>query len=219
MKRIVSLSLFVLIIVFSFNVFAQTISWEIKQHSTDIDLFENEVTDYVNNGYVPLGITYDNVELYILYVYDPEFGMQAWSVEWYENRTAAQNGITNNMNQGYIATGITYTGDQFYVLYVKVENSATAWRLEPSAIDLQSVHDAIQPYINQGYVPAGITAFEGEYWTLLLEIPDTTIQSWRLESYVVGNHADGINLNIEQGYIPWGIMYRDDMIDILYVGF
>ena len=218
MKKLLSISLFVSIIVFSCSVYAQPI-WEIKQHSTTIEVLEDEVTEYMNNGYVPFGITYDNVELYLLYVYTPDFGAEAWSINWYDSWDEVENGITDMGNQNYIPTGITYTGEQFYVLYIQVENSATAWRLESSAVDLQSVHDAIQPYVSQGYVPIGITAFEGEYWTLLLKIPDTTIQSWLLESYVVGNHADGINANVDEGYIPWGIMYRDDMVDILYVGF
>jgi hypothetical protein len=219
MKRIIRLSLFFLIITFSFNVSAQVISWEIKQHSTDIATLEDEVTAYMNDGYVPLGITYDNVELYILYVHDPDVGAKAWSIEWYETRDDVQNGITSNMNQGYVPMGITYTGELIYVLYLMIESTATAWRLEPSAVDLQSVHDAIQPYVSQGYIPVGITAVEGEYWTLLLLIPDTTVQRWLIETYTVGTHADPINSSIEQGYVPWGIMYRDELVDILYVGF
>jgi hypothetical protein len=67
--------------------------------------------------------------------------------------------------------------------------------------------------------PCGITSFENEYWTLLLNIPGTTIKRWLLETYEVGTHGPRINRNIEQGFIPWGIMYRGDEIDILYVGF
>jgi hypothetical protein len=219
MKRIISLLWISVFIGLSFKASAQIISWEIKQHSTDLQTLKEEVTEYVNDGYVPLGITYDNVELYILYVRDPEFGMEAWSIEWYDNRDAIQKGITGNMNKRYIPTGITYTGDQFYVLYVKTESSVTAWQLIPSAADLNSVKRAIQPYVNQGYVPTGISLLKDEYWTLLLQIPDTQVKKWKIETYPVGAHADGINSNIKQGYIPWGIEYRGTQIDILYIGF
>ncbi len=223
MKRLVSVSLCVLIIVFSFDVYAQTISWEIKLHnSTNTNILTEEITAYVNNGYVPLGITYDNTELYILYVQDDEFGMQAWSLDWYEDRNELQNSITNQMNQGYIPTGITYTGDLFYVLYIQVESSAEAWRLEPApSTNLKAVQKTIQPYIKQGYLPVGITELENKYWTLLLRIPDTTAQYWSIETYDVGRHANPINSKIEQGYVPWGVMYNRNAgeIDILYVKF
>ncbi len=141
-------------------------------------------------------------------------------IEWYEDRTEIQNGITNSMNQGYIPTGISYTGDLFYVLYIMLENSATAWQLVPADLDLSAVHDEIQPYIEQGYIPTGITAFEGEYWTMLLHIPNTTAEYWKLEAYDTGQHGNEIDRNLEQGFFPWGMLYRSDRgVDILYVSF
>jgi hypothetical protein len=222
MQRHVRISIALVALILSVPVFGQTISWEIKLHnSTNTDILEREVSAYVDNGYVPLGITYDDVELYILYVNNIDIDAYAWSIEWYDNRNDVQTGITNNMNEGYIPTGITYTGDQFYVLYIQTDSSADAWQLVPSGTNLQSVQSAIQPYIDQGYLPTGITSLDNEYWTLLLHIPDTTAEYWRLETYEAGTHANSINRNIEQGYLPWGLMYNANSgeIDILYVGF
>ncbi|GAK59434.1 hypothetical protein U27_06419 [Candidatus Vecturithrix granuli] len=220
MKKLLQLSACLFLLILSVNVSAQMLSWEIKQHSNDLDLLKKEVNEYIKNGYVPLGITYDNVELYILYLQERDFGLEGWLIEWYDGRDEIQNGITENMNNGYIPTGITYTGDLFYVLYVKAKSSADAWQLIPSGTNLKAVQRAIQPIIDQGYVPVGITAYQGEYWTLLLLIPDTTVKYWRIESYETGAHIEGINRNIEQGYMPWGLIYRHDRgVDILYVGF
>ena len=204
---------------YAINVSAQTVSWEIVKHSTDINTLKGEVTEYTNQGYVPVGITYDNVELYILYVQVEGLEIEAWWLGWYDDRDTIQKGITDKMNEGYVPTGITYTGDKFYVLYVKTKSSATAWQLVPSALNLNAVKQAIQPYIDQGYVPTGISKYGKEYWTLLLETPDTSITKWKIETYVVGKHGDEINANIEQGYVPWGLEYRGKQIDILYVGF
>lgn len=222
MRAKIIISALLLLCLVSVGASGQTVSWEIKLHNSEnTDILEREVSAYVDNGYVPLGITYDNVELYILYVYDPDFGVSAWSIEWYDNRETVRDGITANMENGYIPTGVTYTGDLFYVLYIQVDSSADAWQLVPSGTNLQSVKQEIQPYISQGYVPVGITLYGDEYWTLLLNIPDTTVQYWRLETYEVGTHADAINQNIESGYFPWGLMYDANAreIDILYVGF
>lgn len=220
MKKIVLISLIIgCVCGITVSASAQLISWEIKQHSTNVEELESEVTDYVYSGYVPLGITYNEDELYVLYVQDDSFGMQAWSIEWYDDWSKVQSGITANMEQYYIPTGITYTGELFYVLYIQVDSTASAWQLTPSTTDLQSVQDAVQLYVDQGYVPVGITAFNGQYWTLLLYIPNTTVQAWMIERYAVGMHGDAINENIEMGYVPWGILYRGDAIDVLYVGF
>lgn len=219
MKNVLHFSLCLLLCALSFQTFAQ--SWEIKLHSTDLDTLKEEVTDYMENGYVPMGITYDNVELYILYIEDSSVKATAWSIEWYESPTELKKAITSNMNKGYVPSGITYTGDLFYVLYIKMKSSVDKWLLTPSAQDLQSVHDAIQPDIDNGYVPMGIATYEDEYWTLLLHIPGTTIKRWMIETYEVGKHGDNIDAAIKKGYLPWGIDYRADSeeIDVLYAGF
>lgn len=220
MKKFTGLSLFFVVVLLACNVFAQEVAWEIKQHSTDLETLKQEVSEYTNNEYVPLGITFDNNELYLLYLQLPDSGMEAWLIEWYENRDATQKGITANMKKGYMPRGITYTGDNLYVLYVKMKNAATAWQLIPSATNLKAVQKAIQPYVSKGYVPVGITFYQNEYWTMLLLIPNTAVKSWKIESYQVGTHADNINANIEKGYLPWDIEYSGkDRIDVLYVGF
>ncbi len=172
-ERILGVVLCVLML--SVTALAQEVFWEIKLHnSQNTDIFEREVSAYVDNGYVPLGVTYDGDELYILYVEDPDFGILAWSLEWYDNRDSTREAITANMEDGYIPTGVTYTGDMFYVLYAQVDSSADAWQLIPSGTNFQSVQQEIQPYVAQGYLPSGITALGDEYWTLLLHIPGTS---------------------------------------------
>lgn len=221
MKKSLCVSLFVILFSLSLSVCAQDISWEIKQHSPDNETLEAEITEYMEEGYVPVGISYDNVELYILYIHDPSVEATAWQIKWYSNQDTLQDGMTENMNDGYVPIGITYTGDLFYVLYIQMESSADAWYLIPSAQNLQAVEKAIQPDVSQGYVPMGIATYRNEYWTLLVRIPGTTIKRWAIETYQVGSHEDLINAAIEQGYLPWGMTYnaKTGLIDILYAGF
>ncbi len=219
MKKSIAVSIVIVLIGLSLPVHAQKISWEIRLHSTDITMLEKEITAYTSQGYIPLGITYDNAELYIMYVQVPEFGLKAWYLEGYKTETELQNGITNTMNRGYMPTGITYTGEQFYVLYVLVDNSAQAWQLVRTKSGSDALQKALQPYVSKKYLPVGITTYGEAYWTLLLQIPNTTATSWKIESYATGTHGDGVNRHLEAGNIPWGIDYRGTDIDILYVGF
>jgi hypothetical protein len=198
---------------------AQTISWEVKKHNTHLETLKGEVTAMMQKGFIPLGLTFDNVDLYALYVNNTGLDVQSWSINWYDSQSELQQGLSESLNQGFVPTGITYTGDRFYILYLETKSSADAWRMEPSERALSAVQNAIQPYVDRGYIPFGITSYEGEYWTLLLHVPGTAIKRWLLETYEVGNHGPKINGNIELGYIPWGIMYRGSEIDILYVSF
>lgn len=208
------------LIIIACHVSAQEIAWEIKKHSTDLNKLKTEVSEYTNNGYLPLGITYDDAELYLLYIHMPDSGLEAWLVEWYKDIDEMQKEITSKMNDGYMPRGITYSSDVLYVLYVKLENPATAWQLIPSATNLPAVQKAIQPYVKEGYVPVGIAFFKNEYWTMLLLIPGTSAKSWLIESYKVGTHTASINANIKKGYIPWDIEYSGkERIDILYLLF
>lgn len=123
------------------------------------------------------------------------------------------------ISSSYIPTGITYLGDALYVLYIKIGSSASAWRIVPSQANLQSVQSTVQPFIDEGYLPTGITSFGDEYLTLLLLIPDSPATEWGIESYQVGHHGSYINESIEKGYYPWGLRFRGDTIDMLYVAF
>jgi len=212
---------FVFLLFFSFSCIhlsAQNIEWEIKSHSTRLETLKEEVTANMQRGFVPIGLTYDNVELYILYIKGLGQEVEGWLIEWYNNRDELLEGISGEMNKGYLPTGIAYAGDTIYVLFIHSKNTATSWRIEPSETDLRKVQEKIHPWIDQGYFPMDITSNEGTYVTLLVALERTVIKSWTIERYEVGTHGDAINANIRQGFIPWGIMYRGDVIDILYVG-
>jgi hypothetical protein len=219
MQKIRTYLLVLLVLCLSMMLQAQEISWEIKKHDTNLETLKGEVTAMIEKGFMPFGLTFNNVELYVFYMNNTGIEVESWSINWYDSQSEMQDGLTESMNEGFLPTGIAYTGDRFYVLYIETESTAEAWRMQPSDRGLDSVQSAIQPYLDQGYVPFGITSFEGEYWTLMLKVPTTAIKSWLLETYEVGTHAPPINQNIEQGNIPWGIMYRGNEIDILYVGF
>jgi hypothetical protein len=153
------------------SAFSQTMYWEITEHSTDLDILREEISEYIESGLVPVGISYDNMQLHVLYIEAPDLGVDGWYIEWYDTPNGLQNGITDMMNEGYMASGITYTGDLFYVLYIYLDHGATAWQLVPSAKNLNAVQNAIQPYVNQSYLPVGITSLGREYWTLLVQNP------------------------------------------------
>jgi hypothetical protein len=199
---------------------AESPFWEIKLHSTELEVLKAEVTEYCDAGLLPVGMSYNGNELYLMYIEATDLTIEAWLINWYDNETDLQYGINATMEEGYIPTGLSYIGEQFFVLYVKTENSAKAWQLVPSGVNLSAVKKAIQSYVDNGYVPSAVAFFDNQYWTLLLDTPGTTIKKWLLETYKTGTHGQKIDERIEEGYIPWGLEYSGtDRIDILYIGF
>jgi hypothetical protein len=220
MKKVSFLGVLIVAAILAVQVGAQEVSWEIGQHSTDLDALKQEISGYTENGYIPLGIAYNGTELYILYVDKPDLGMEAWSIEQYDTQDTWQSSITGKMKQGYLPTGITSISDSLYVLYVKMTKPATEYQLVPSGGDVKSVKKTIQPYLNKGYIPTGIAFYKNEYWTLLVLSPDLKITNWKIETYPVGEQEAAINANLEKGLLPWGVEYSGkDRIDILYISF
>ena len=220
MKKRLQCLLVLFSITFASNALAQ-IPWNLNAHSTEIGAFKNEMSIMANSGWTPVGISWNNNQMFVLYLGGNPFNMSAWNLEMYNSTDKLQNGITANMNQGYFPTGISYLGNVFYVIFIKTGSNAQAWQIIPSNADLNSVQNAIQPYISQNYLPCGITRFGNEYYTLLVLIPDTTAKSWEIIPYnaVDIEVQNGVNNAVNKGMVPWGFMYIGNLINVLYVGF
>lgn len=153
MKKINTCLILLMVLCMSLMLSAQTIGWEIKKHSTHLETLKNEVTAMMQEGFLPLGLTFNNVDLYVLYVNNTGLDVKSWSINWYDSQSEMQEGLTDSMNQGNLPVGITYTGDKYYLLYIETESPADAWRMQPSGRALDAVQAAIQTYLDRGYIP------------------------------------------------------------------
>ncbi len=124
----------------------QTISWEIKKHSTNMTRFEAEVSGYVKRGCVPVGLTYDKREIYVMYLQGIEVEVSAWRMAWYDTVDGIREGINGKIAEGFIPSAITYTGDSFFVLFIKTPGQVLAWQIVPSSADLEDVGRKLKPY-------------------------------------------------------------------------
>ncbi|MCU0241719.1 MAG: hypothetical protein MUF51_04785, partial [Vicinamibacteria bacterium] len=166
--------------------YAQTIEWEIKKHSTNMATFTKEVSAYVNQGHVPVGLTYDKREMYLLYVRGLGIEVSAWQMDWYDSEDKITQGINGRIAEGYLPTAISYTGESLYVMFVKTPNQVQAWKIVASTLDLKDVEAKLKPYLAQNYIPAGITFYGKNYWTLLIKSRKSTIKKYLIESYKLG---------------------------------
>lgn len=197
--------------------------WSSQKTTVNQSDLQNDITSAVNSGKTPSGIYVgDDGEVMVYYIDDNPLGMTAWNLEWYEGVESLQHGINSNLEQGYFPMGISFTDHgQLYVLYIMSQLKATAWQLVESELDLGYVTNDVQPYIYEKYIPVGITVFGGMYYTLLAQVPDSENVNWTIEGYENNNYTiqQGVNNAVNSGFVPFGYLQEQGVVNVLYIGF
>ena len=197
--------------------------WSAQSTTSNQNDLQNDITAAVNSGKTPAGIYVgDDGEVVIYYIDDNPLGMTSWNLEWYDDVETLQNGINTNLEQGYFPMGISFTNQgQLYVLYIMSQLQASAWQLVESELDLGYVTNDVQSYINENYIPVGITVFGGMYYTLLAQVPDSKPVNWTIEGYENNNYTiqQGVNNAINSGFVPFGYLKEEGVVNLLYIGF
>lgn len=180
------------------------------------------ISGIIENGYTPSGLSVNGYTNQIMFIEGDILGISNWSIEYYSDVYSLQNGISNYMEQGYVPMGISFTNDgQLYVLYILSQLRATAWQLVESEMDLNVVTQNVQPYIYEKYIPVGITVFDGLYYTLLVNLPESEPAKWTVEGYENNNYIlqQSANNLVNNGFIPFGYLQEQGVVNMLYIGF
>ena len=197
--------------------------WSAQSTTSNQNDLQNDITAAINSGKTPTGIYVgNNGEVVVYYIDDNPLGMTSWNLEWYTDVESLQNGINSNLEQGYFPMGISFTDQgKLYVLYIMSQLQATAWQLVESELDLGSVSNDVQPYIHEKYIPVGITVFGGMYYTLLAQVHDSEPVNWTIEGYENNNYTiqQGVNSAVSSGFVPFGYLKEEGVVNLLYIGF
>lgn len=184
---------------------------------------EQNISHAVNAGKTPVGLFMnENQDSYICFINDNPLAMTAWTLQWYNDANSLQSGITQWMNNGYVPMGISFTDQgKLYAIFIQCQVQGTAWQLVESNMDLNSVSNDLQPYIQQDYIPFGISVYQGKYYTLMVQATDTGLKSWTIEGYAFNQDiiTQNINQKATEGMIPFGYLKKDDVVNVLYVGY
>ncbi len=197
--------------------------WSAQRTTSNQNDLQNDISAAVDSGKTPAGIYVgDDGEVEVYYIDDNPLGMTSWNLEWYDGVETLQNGINTNLEHGYFPMGISFTNNgQLYVLYIMSQLQATAWQLIESELDLDYVTNDVQPYIHEKYIPVGITVFGGMYYTLLAQVPDSEPVNWTIEGYENNNYTiqQGVNNAVNSGFVPFGYLKEEGVVNLLYIGF
>jgi hypothetical protein len=189
----------------------------IYKQSTDIPKLKKEITQNVENGLIPEGISYDGNELYVMYMTEPNTVMKSWSLEVYENDKELKAGLDKNMENGLFPTGMTANGGNIFVLFTEEEGlKVTGYSFINTS--WETMEEDLKDDFDEGYIPVGIAVDEeGNYFVLMVTIENTKVTEWNVEEYAVGEHQDAIDKKIAEGYFPCGFEAGDDWVHVLYV--
>lgn len=95
---------------------------------------------------------------------------------------------------------------------------ATAWQIVESELDHQDVANDIQPYLDQRYIPLAISTLADQwFYTLLVHFGSFPATNWSLKGYSNTKSLDGVDGEINRGYVPAGYLSANTIINVLYL--
>jgi len=217
MKKLFLIGFWVFSILFSANLIAQDIECIIVEHSTEVAQLKKEIKKYVNQGYIPEGMTYDGNQLYFMYLNESEINLTEWILEWYDDTDELETGMDEHTSQGFIPAAITAMDDQIYVLFTMEEGvEISGYSFIPTS--WETIEEDIEEDVNEGYIPVGIAVMnDGEYYVLMVTLEEVELSEWLVEEYETGEHQEAIDDKISDGFIPVGFEAGDEWVHVLYV--
>jgi hypothetical protein len=199
---------------------AQSIVWEIKQHSRDPIDFNAEINSKLESGFVPAGLSCSGKDVYILYVQGVNVSVSGWRLEGYATAQEMEAAVAARVKEGFFPAGISRTEEKLYIFFIKTGMPMGEWKIISTTPEIGDVESNVRSFVEKGYVPAGVTFFKDEYWTLVIAGSPVKPDKWLIDVYDASDFKEKINRNIERGFVPWGFEYSGGKrIDILYLGF
>jgi len=193
--------------------------WEFKEHSSNPAQIKNEIDTFIANGYIPVGITFLQGRLNVLYVNDNSDLPSAWYLAEYSGQGQLKSGMDQMAAQGYTPMGLSSNRGFFYVMYVQGIMPISNWAIITSSLSLQSLKQAIQPYVRQGLIPFGMGSTSRQFLTLMVDTPGVKPSAWSIDQYALNRNAvlQGLNRNAAVGKVPWGFLHHAGSVYILYL--
>lgn len=192
--------------------------------SGDRTFLSSEITQKVNQGYLPVGIEVapdpngQIVSLYVLYINDQTLGITAWYLNTYTTDAALESGINAMGQQDFVPKEVAYYDGTYYVLFLKFKNKATAWTIQKAVYSNQGLSSTINKYDAMGYVPFGYTLVRGGLNLLFVKIQLNSTMAWNVQVYNgITEMKNGITNKYGQGWSPWALMIDGNQYIIMYL--
>jgi len=182
--------------------------WLIAEHRIG-ERLEREISSTIEEGYVPVGMEFTEEHLSMLYVRTDDFDFQRWTIHEFTNLDNLEEEFSGFLLEAWVPVAISRTDEGLTTLFLEDESiELSAWQLTVGEFETQAILDTYDQWRQRGYESYGISMDDEErIWYLFLDIDTPAPPALMLfNGYPKDEAAEGINADIEQGGVPWGLI-------------
>lgn len=196
------------------------VPWRVLVYSLEENNAEEEVTDLVRQGLLPVGfeIEPEDGSLSILVVRRGDLEIDGWLIADYTDWNALEAEITGSIQSGLIPMDISRYGEAIAILWVEADIPVEGWRIHAAENTVTGRIRAVNQFQEQGFTLWGVSVHEDLAWYLFInqagEQPVSTVAAYakdanELQSGLVDSSLDG--------WLPNGLAVTAESFFVSYV--
>ncbi len=170
-------------------------------------------------GFIPVGISYDNRQMYLFYVKDADRRSSRWEVFPYASEDAARHDLAARLETGWFPAGFTVGAGRFWVLYLKGSFPATRARYVSCPIENESIRRTVEEGRREGLFPVGIDSIGDRLLMLLVHCEGPAPTNWSMGSFRLdaSDATELVNAQLRDGYTPFDILVAGQRVNVFYL--
>lgn len=188
-------------------------------YSSPLKVRKDIKTINAKTGMIPVGISYYDHKLYILFNDGTQVGASAFYIQVLKNSSALQiqEAIQEVVNKGWIPFDITDTQREVIILYLRCKVSIDEWKIVKSKKDWESIQNTVRSH--RSFFPLGISFGTLNAYILLIRSADSNLQAWVIRN--VGQTDAVVKTTVRKmmakGYMPYGFEYKGGQVGIVFL--
>lgn len=188
-------------------------------YSSPINVTKDIKAINAKTGMIPVGISYYNKKLYLLFNDGKQVGASAYYIQVLKGRSSLQiqRAIQLVVKRGWIPFDITDTQREVIILYLKCKVKIDEWKIVRSKKDWTSIQNTVTSY--RSFFPLGISFSAIDAHILLIRSNASNLQGWMIRNVGGTNIAvkAAVKVMMAKGYMPYGFEYRGGQVGIVFL--
>jgi len=188
-------------------------------YSSPLKVNKDIKTINAKTGMIPVGISYYNKKLYILFNDGKQVGASAYYIQVLKSSSLQriQGAIQEVVSRGWIPFDITDTQREVIILYLKCKVRINEWKIVKSKKDWAAIQNTVTSH--RSFFPLGISFGPLNAYILLIRSTSSNLQGWVIRN--VGQTdavvKAAVKMMMAKGYMPYGFEYKGGQVGIVFL--
>jgi hypothetical protein len=194
-------------------------AWILGQHDMDEGI-EEEISDTIENGYVPVGFDMLGGNVTILYLLTNDIEFTRWTIQRVDDAREMNDTVTVWLRDGWMPLDFALIPGGVSFFLVQTEHEIDSWRIEVIPATSEALERTYGQYQADGYVPYGLAAdpIEELFWILFLRAEGNfDIPQVVFDGFLNDDVTEGINERLVNGALPWAMTRLPDRFFVQFV--